>query len=246
MIIRNNISKLLGLLITLLLLGTLALYALLRASLPALDGSVRANELSAPVSIARDRLGVVTVTAGSRTDLAFATGFMHAQDRFFQMDLSRRLAAGELAELVGAAALEQDRSARKFRFRTVAHSVLTQTDPAQRAIVEAYARGVNAGLASLRSRPWEYWLLGASPAPWRPEDTILVVDAMWWDLQSEAFPREILRQQINQRLGGAVCSGGWKCALSFFYPARTAWDAPDDGAAEGAPEGDASSTEAND
>ncbi|MGA8707368.1 MAG: penicillin acylase family protein, partial [Steroidobacteraceae bacterium] len=234
MILKHKIPVSLGAIGALLLFGLLALYTLLRASLPALDGSLQADDLGAPVSVDRDRLGVVTVTASSRTDLAYATGFVHAQDRFFQMDLSRRLAAGELAELVGAAALEQDRSARKFRFRSVARAALSQTDPSQRAIVEAYARGVNAGLASLGSRPWEYWLLGAAPAPWLPEDTILVTQAMWWDLQSEAFPREILRQQINQRLGGAVCAGGWKCALSFFYPARTEWDAPDDGAADGA------------
>ncbi len=228
MIIRNKILASLAVLGALLLLGLAALYALLRASLPALDGSVSAADLGAPVSVARDALGVVTITASSRIDLAYATGFAHAQDRFFQMDLARRLAAGELAELFGEVALEQDRSARRFRFRTVAGAVLSQADPAQRTIAEAYARGVNAGLASLRSRPWEYWLLGASPARWLPEDTILVTDSMWWDLQSEAFPREILRQQINQRLGGGVCAGGWKCALTFFYPARTEWDAPDD------------------
>ena len=209
--------------------GALAMaYCVLRASLPPLDGNMGAAGTRDPVSIERDRLGAPTITASNRIDLAFATGFVHGQDRFFQMDLSRRLAAGELSQLFGQIALSQDRSTRVFRFRHVAQQVIEQAGIEQRQIVEAYARGVNAGLASLRSRPWEYWILGAPPAPWLPEDTILVIEAMWWDLQSEALHREILRQDINDRLGGPVCAAGWRCALGFFYPARTRWDAPDD------------------
>jgi penicillin amidase len=129
---------------------------------------------------------------------------------------------------------------RDFRFRHVARSGLAVADVEQRALVDAYARGVNAGLASLHGRPWEYWLLGARPAAWLPEDTFLVSDGMWWDLQSGAFDREILRRQIDARLGGPVCADGWKCALRFFYPARTAWDAPDDAAAARGPATEAS------
>jgi penicillin amidase len=203
-------------------------YALLRGSLPQLDGNYVVTELSAPVRIERDQLGVPTITAANRADLAFATGFVHGQDRFFQMDLSRRLAAGELAELVGKVALSLDRSTRVFRFRHVAQQAVAQASPEDRRVIEAYVQGVNAGLSSLRSRPWEYWVLGSRPAPWVAEDTILATEAMWWDLQSEAFEREILRHELNERLGGPVCAGGWKCALGFFYPARTVWDAPDD------------------
>jgi penicillin amidase len=202
------------------------LYGVLRASLPALEGGFGAGGLSAPVTIERDHLGVPTILAANRNDLAFATGFVHGQDRFFEMDLSRRLAAGELAELFGPVAVQQDRKTRLFHFRKIARAVLQQATPEQRAIVEAYARGVNAGLNGLHSRPWEYWLLGAPPAQWRPEDTILVVHAMWWDLQGNGLLREILRRELNARLGGKECDAGWKCALRFFYPARTQWDAP--------------------
>jgi penicillin amidase len=213
--------------VAVLVLAPLAVvHGVLRASLPALDGSVPAAGLTAPVKIERDHLGVPTLVAANRLDLAYATGFVHAQDRFFEMDLSRRLAAGELAELFGSIAVEQDRRTRLFRFRKVAQAVLQQASPEQREIVEAYARGVNAGLSGLRSRPWEYWLLGAPPVSWRPEDTILVVDAMWWDLQGNGFLREILRRELNARIGGKECDAGWKCGLRFFYPARTQWDAP--------------------
>jgi penicillin amidase len=81
-------------------------------------------------------------------------------------------------------------------------------------------------LAQLSGRPWEYWLLGQPPQPWRAEDTLLVEYAMWWDLQANGLRREILRREINARLGGPLCAGGWKCALSFLYPPSTEWDAP--------------------
>jgi penicillin amidase len=201
-------------------------YGLLRASLPSLDGTFSAAALSAPVTVQRDHLGVTTIEAANRVDLAYGTGFAHGQDRFFQMDLSRRLAAGELAELVGPKALQQDEAARIFRFRQVARQVLQQATPEQRAIMAAYARGVNDGLASLRGRPWEYWVLRSRPAPWLPEDSVLVVHAMWWQLQYLGIHREILRHEVNEHLGGERCGEQWRCALRFFYPARTEWDAP--------------------
>jgi len=212
--------------VAVLVLAPLAfVYGVLRASLPQLDGSINAVGLSAPIRIERDRLGVPTIVAANRTDLAYATGFVHGQDRFFEMDLSRRLAGGELAELFGPAAVDQDRKTRLFHFRKVAQEVMRQASPEQQAVVEAYARGVNAGLASLHSRPWEYWVLKTQPAAWRAEDTILVVDAMWWDLQANGLTREMLRRELNARIGGKECDAGWKCGLRFFYPARTEWDA---------------------
>ena len=173
----------------LLLALLLGAYLCLRASLPALEGRVSVSGLTAPVTVTRDARGVPTIEARNRADLAWATGFLHAQDRFFEMDLSRRLAAGELSGLVGRVALEQDRKARLFRFRSVAREVVAQANPQQRAVLEAYTRGVNAGLARLRARPWEYWLLGQPPGEWHTEDSILVSYAMWWDLQANDFRR---------------------------------------------------------
>src|SRR5882672_3300643 len=155
----------------------------MRQSLPRLDGEFSAATLTAGVTIERDARGTPVLTAGTRADLGFALGFAHAQDRFFQMDLSRRFAAGELAEIFGAAALPQDERTRRFGFRAVARRVIEVTPEAERAVIEAYARGVNAGLASLDARPWEYLLLRAQPRPWLPEDSVLVVHSMWWQLQ---------------------------------------------------------------
>ncbi len=236
------ILKIALIIVALLILTPLAvLHAGLAASLPKLDGSLSVPGLGARVTISRDALGIPTIEAANRIDLAYATGFAHAQDRFFQMDLSRRLAAGELSELFGRVALDQDKQARLFRFRSLARQVLADATPGQRAIVEAYARGVNAGLASLHSRPFEYWVLQSKPALWRPEDVALVSYAMWWDLQHDSIRREILRRAIDVRLGGAVCDNGWKCALTFFYPHGTSWDSPnsahDPNASEAPPPG---------
>ncbi len=217
-----------GALLALLIVGAiLGGYLCLRGSLPRLDGELRSAGLTSAVQVTRDARGVPTLTAANRADLAWATGFVHAQDRFFEMDLSRRLAAGELSELFGKVAVEQDRRARLFRFRAIAREVLAQANPEQRALFSAYTQGVNAGLAALNSRPWEYWVLAQQPAAWRDEDGLLVVYAMWWDLQAGGFKRGIQRLSLNARLGGPECEGGWKCALSFLYPRGTGWDAPD-------------------
>jgi len=213
-------------LVVLLLLPLAIAHGLLRASLPKLDGGFDAPGLTSSVSISRDERGVPTIVATNRPDLAYGLGFAHAQDRFFQMDLSRRLAAGELSEVFGPVAVEQDKKARLFRFRHLARMALAAAPPGHRAVVEAYARGVNAGLASLTSRPWEYWILGVKPAPWRPEDVALVSYAMWWDLQYNELDREKVKRALNLRLNGADCAPGWKCAMTFFYPRGTSWDAP--------------------
>jgi penicillin amidase len=216
-----------ALLALLVLTALLGAYLCLRGSLPRLDGELRGTGLARSVQVTRDARGVPTLTATSRADLAWATGFVHAQDRFFEMDLSRRLAAGELSELVGKVALGQDRRARLFRFRALAREVLAQASPEQRAVFTSYTQGVNAGLAALSARPWEYWVLGQRPGAWHDEDGLLVVYAMWWDLQASGFRRGIQRLAVNARLGGAECEGGWKCAMQFLYPRGTSWDAPD-------------------
>ena len=105
-----------GLVVTLLGAALLGGWLLLRGSLAQLDGTQRASLLSSPVTIERDALGVPTIHGATRDDVAYATGFLHAQDRFLQMDLLRRVAAGEMSALVGPNALELDRRNRLHRF----------------------------------------------------------------------------------------------------------------------------------
>jgi penicillin amidase len=212
------------------LLAILALLILgaaltLRASLPRLTGRESVPGIAAPVSIERDARGTPTVRAQSREDLAFATGYLHAGDRYFEMDLSRRLAAGELAELLGPAALGQDLRTRAFRLRAVARAVVAGATPAERAVLLAYTRGVNAGLDALGSRPWEYWVLGRRPAPWLEEDSMLTALSLWWQLQHGELERALERAAVQRALV-AQGSKDPEAAMRFLYARGTSWDAP--------------------
>src|SRR5689334_9995133 len=109
--------RILLIVLALLVLAVLGGWLFLRASLPQLDGKRVTPLLSGTVTVARDANGVPTISGANRLDLAYATGFVHGQERFFQMDLLRRSAAGELAELFGSKALPADRAHRLHRFR---------------------------------------------------------------------------------------------------------------------------------
>ncbi len=174
-------------LFALLLLAVAVAWLLLAGSRARLDGRQRLAGLAAPVEVQRDALGVARISAQNRTDLAYALGFLHGQERFFEMDLMRRLAAGEISALVGPAALKVDEANRRYRFRALARRIVAQLPADQRGLLDAYARGVNAGLEALHARPWEYLLLGQKPQPWTAEDSILVMDAMSLDLITTRF-----------------------------------------------------------
>jgi len=194
---------------------------LLRGSLAQLDGTRPVAGLGAPVRVERDALGVPLITAASRVDAARALGFLHAQERYFQMDLMRRRSAGELAELFGQAALPSDRELRVHGFRLVAAQVLERLPPLQRAVLDAYTAGVNAGLAALDCRPWEYLALQVAPVAWRAEDALLVVYSMWLDLQDSRGGYELSLRALRGSLGEA--------GLAFFAPRGNSWDAALDG-----------------
>jgi len=211
--------RIVGAVVILTLAAIAIVIGLLRASLPDLDGEVRVAGLQSPVTIERDDLGVPTIIASNRLDLVYGLGFVHGQDRFFQMDLSRRFAAGELAALLGPAALQHDQAQRLSRMRHTAAQALAALPADQRAQADAYAEGVNAGLSSLRARPPEYWTLQTQPAPWQVEDTLLAVLAMALNLT----PGPLNRQDTLLR--GAI----GPMAFDFFYPAGTHWDAALDG-----------------
>jgi penicillin amidase len=214
----RHLLRLTAIVLCLCLALLLAVWFALRASLPRLDGQVPSPQLHAPVSIERDALGVVTIHAGSHRDAAFALGFVHAQERFFEMDLMRRAAAGELSELVGSAALKMDKQRRPFRMRERAQAVLNALDTEDRAGFQAYRDGVNAGLGALAARPWEYWLLGSRPAPWRLTDSVLVLDAMFFDLNDSGNVRELAFAKIKAALGENV--------YKFLSASGGPWDAP--------------------
>ena len=194
---------------------------LVQASLPRESGEIRVPGLQQTVTIDSDSLGVPTIAAPDLTSAVFGLGFVHARDRFFQMDLLRRLPAGELAALLGRAALGSDREIRVHRFRDVARRAYAAATPAERQRCDAYARGVQAGLASLRARPFEYFLLREPPVPWRPEDSYLVILSMFLQLQDANGETEAAVTLLHEVLPES---------LAAFVDARgTVWDAPLDG-----------------
>ncbi|WP_404712769.1 penicillin acylase family protein [Sphingomonas sp. MMS24-J13] len=216
-----GVAGLLGLILFIVAILLIMFFLRLERSKPRLDGEVQAAGLAAPVQIDRDAAGVPTLTGHSRTDLAYATGYLHAQERYFQMDMMRRAAAGELGSLFGAAGLKIDEKTRIHLFRVRARNVFAHMTPAEQAILRTYVAGVNKGLGDLKAPPFEYMLLRQTPQPWRPEDSLLIVYAMYLDLQ-EAEPRVPLdRARAVARVGPAMAD--------LLYPLGTELDAPLDG-----------------
>lgn len=203
----------------LLLLAGIGGWWLLAGSRARLDGERHAGGLGARVSIARDALGTATIDAGNRTDVSYALGYVHAQERFFEMDLMRRLPAGELAALVGPAALKTDLNHRRHRLRAVVDAAYAQLPPEQKLQLDRYRDGVNAGLADLRAKPWEYFLLGSRPQPWRSQDSLLVIAAMFLDLNGDGRnERELHIAQMRAALPAPV--------VDFLLSPDADWEAP--------------------
>lgn len=215
---RPLLKRLLFTLLIVFVAAVLAVWLLVRASVAKLDGTVAATVIKAPVTIERDALGTATLHGSNRNDVAYALGFVHAQERYFEMDLMRRAAAGELSELVGGAALSMDKERRPFRMRARSAAVLAATRADDRAALDAYRDGANAGLAALGGRPWEYWLLGSAPQPWTTADCILVLDAMFFDLIDSTNARELGFSKIRAALPESV--------YKFLSTAGGPWDAP--------------------
>ncbi|NLA67293.1 MAG: penicillin acylase family protein [Gammaproteobacteria bacterium] len=206
------------LLAVVVLLAALAAWWAMRASLPQLEGQAVLPGLGAQVAVARDALGVATVDAGDERDAMRALGYVHAQERYFEMDLMRRSAAGELAALFGPPALDADRARRVHRMRPRAEAAVRDLEEGDRALLEAYAEGVNAGLAALGARPWAYLALRSVPERWRPEDSVLVGFAMYFDLQDAGNERELALWRIRPHLPDAL--------YALVTHAGSSWDAP--------------------
>jgi penicillin amidase len=197
--------------------GATWLYSQVDSSLPLLNGKENVFGLTNTVIVERDKQGIVTLKAQSRTDIAIATGFVHAQERFFQMDLLRRNSAGELASLFGTMALDYDKLIRRHRFRDRARSIINQLPAEQLSLLKAYTRGVNQGLALLKAAPFEYLLLQQEPAQWSEEDSILTIFSMYIDLQYPDGKRERTLGLMKTTLSDEV--------YAFLNPKGSLWDA---------------------
>ena len=168
-------------------------------------GNLRLTGLSGPVTVTRDRWGVPHIRAErSDADALFALGYVHAQDRLWQMEFQRRIAQGRLSEVLGSAALDQDRFLHTWGFYRAAQSALPTLSPRTRGLIRAYTAGVNAELATGRL-PLEFTVLRYKPEPWTEVDSIAWQKLMAFDLGGN-WEDELLGQRAVQKLGSAGLS----------------------------------------
>ena len=176
------------------------LQGLLRRSLPALSGVVELSGLEGPVEVLRDRFGVPQVFAGNERDLFFTQGYVHAQDRFFQMELGRRAGNGRLSELIGGSALDFDRLSRTLGLGRVAAASEKYGSPETLQILESYSAGVNAYLSAGPLPPELRLLRLLEPEPWTPADTAAWSMIVAWSL-SASWELKLLHEAASEIVG---------------------------------------------
>ena len=189
----------LGLLVVLAAAAVICGYVYLRQSLPQLEGEIPTAGIGAPVEILRDRSGVPHIFAQSERDAHFALGFVHAQDRLWQLEMNRRIGAGRLSELVGAGGLETDRFMRTLGVRRTAEANVERLDEETRRHLDAYAAGVNAFLATQPVLPPEFLILRVTPEEWSAVDSMSWAKMMAWDLGGN-WRNELLRLRLSKTL----------------------------------------------
>jgi penicillin amidase len=169
--------------------------------LPQIDGTAHVGGLEQPVTVERDRWGVPHIRAASVQDLVEAEGYVMAQDRLWQMDLLRRVARGQLSEVLGKDTVAIDKQFRTFGFSRAAERDLAQMDPETRDIMEAYARGVNRFIEQHANRlPLEFSLLKYQPRPWTPTDTLAISGYMYETL-TDTWEEKLARAKVLERVG---------------------------------------------
>ncbi len=186
-------------------LGVLWLRSAAKAALPVLDGDIQlasqgAAALSAPVTVRRDEHGVPHIDAATQEDMFLAQGYVTAQDRLWQMDVYRRNANGELAEVMGPSLLRHDKAQRMYEFRNTAHRIYANMPTEERTRYEAYARGVNLYITQHQdSLPPEFRFLHYKPQPWTGADSISI-GMMMVDMLDTHWYTKLSRELIAAKL----------------------------------------------
>jgi penicillin amidase len=177
-------------------------YLYLRQSLPDYDQDATVAGLSAPIDIVRDADSIPHIFASNKLDAFFGLGYVHAQDRLWQMEFQRRIGNGRLSEIFGAATLPQDRFLRTIGFGRAARRAWDRLPGDARRQVEAYVAGINAFIAAHHGRqlPPEFTLLRFEPEPFTGPDVLVWVKMMAWDLSAN-YSSELLRHDLVARVG---------------------------------------------
>lgn len=198
---RQTILRFLLLALLTVVISTGGLYAWLRTSLPDTSGEIKISGITEPITISRTLHGAPTIDAASQEDAHFALGFVHAQDRLWQMEGMRRFALGQLSEVIGAETLQTDIAQRRIGFGRLAKAQYETLDSKTRAALISYADGVNAYLKSQDSSlPLEFNLLGFEPEPWLPEHGLLWGRLMAYQL-SARWRDDLAREALIDSVG---------------------------------------------
>lgn len=196
----RTLGRILGILLLLVVVAAGVGFIYLRSSLPRVKGDVQVTGVSGPIEIVRDADAVAHIYASSQADAVFGLGFVHAQDRLWQMEFQRRVGSGRLSEVIGTATLGTDRFIRTLGVRQAAESAVAAFSPETRALVDAYVAGINAYLAQRRGAlPVEFLLLGFQPEPFEAVDVAVWAKMMAWDL-GDNWGDELLRARLVAQL----------------------------------------------
>lgn len=187
-------------LIGLIALTLVAGYGYLQTSLPETEGNIALPGLKHPVEVVRDRSGIPHITAKTTHDALFTLGFVHAQDRLWQMEMNRRTGAGRLSEIMGDATLSTDKFLRTVGFYQSAKNAYERFDKDTQESLQAYSDGVNAFLDQRSgSLPVEFLILGVTPEKWSPIDSVVWTKMMAWDL-GKNWSKELARMQLATKV----------------------------------------------
>jgi penicillin G amidase len=189
-------------LVLLAAIAAAALFHVVRRSLPTVDGETTVAGISAPIEIVRDADAIPHILAATKKDALFGLGYVHAQDRLWQMEFERRVGHGRLSEIFGVGTVPQDRFLRTVGFGRAARAAWAATPAFAREQIDAYVAGINAFIASHHgfTLPPEFSLLRFEPEPWSGPDVIVWVKMMAWDLSAN-YSFELLRHDLERAVG---------------------------------------------
>ncbi|MFZ4621642.1 MAG: penicillin acylase family protein, partial [Bacteroidota bacterium] len=212
----RKLKFIIGISLSLVIIGTVAFFSLrylVVKSFPQTEGELPVNGLRAKVMISRDEFGVPHISAENEYDLFFAQGYVHAQDRMWQMDLSRRAGEGRLSEILGPSTIKFDKMLKTVGFKRIAERLAGQLNPKSKEVLQAYSDGINAYIRSQKGKyPIEFDMLNYVPEEWTPVHSLMISRLMAWELN--------ISWHVDIVLGELVAKFGQEKASKIFptYP----------------------------
>lgn len=219
---KTILYVLLVLIVVVIIAGLFMLRGIKKGALPGYEGEITLAGLTEEVTVYRDNRGMPHLYAANEHDLYFATGYIMAQERLWQMDLIRRATTGRLSEIFGEDYVQTDLFLRSLEMTAKSHMVLSSQDPEIIDCIQAYADGVNTYITSAgRKLPPEFRLLGYKPDPWKLEDIANIIGYMGWDLASDNLSSDIFYYRLARKFGpekALQLIPGWEAVSSVVFP----------------------------